>query len=402
MPGVEIHAQLLENLYDGDAAHPPAVGAGARDRAVRRARRSADPRGAAVAHAGDASRSRSARCSCRALAAFAAFQLGRLLFDARHARARRCSLLFGDAARADARRGDARAPRAAHADAARARATARIAGELEAARRIQVAMLPRADLFARRAALDLAAAMVPAREVGGDLYDFFRLDGRRLFFLIGDVAGKGLSASIFMAGRKALYKSTTLRHPTPTSARHVARRTREMSRDNPRNAVRHRCSRASSISKPATSNTATPGTTTRTASASARGFAASTDGDGPPLCVVDDFAYRGEHTSLDPRRALVLVTDGVTEAQIPHGEMYGRARVEAMLDALAAASAQARSDLVDALRADVLAFAARRGTRGRPHDPGVPVDCVDPATRLRRLAEGRAARWGRPRSRRAF
>ena len=47
--------------------------------------------------------------------------------------------------------------------------------------------------------------MTPAREVGGDLYDYFMLDDDRLFLLIGDVAGKGLSASIFMAVSKALY-----------------------------------------------------------------------------------------------------------------------------------------------------------------------------------------------------
>ena len=58
--------------------------------------------------------------------------------------------------------------------------------------------------------------MEPAREVGGDLYDFFMLDERRLFFSIGDVAGKGLSASIFMAVSKALYKSTTLRRRDAT------------------------------------------------------------------------------------------------------------------------------------------------------------------------------------------
>ena len=54
--------------------------------------------------------------------------------------------------------------------------------------------------------------MTPAREVGGDLYDYFMLDGDRLFFLVGDVAGKGLSASIFMAVSKALYKSVDAAH----------------------------------------------------------------------------------------------------------------------------------------------------------------------------------------------
>ena len=62
--------------------------------------------------------------------------------------------------------------------------------------------------------------MEPAREVGGDLYDFFRLDGRRLFFLIGDVAGKGLSASIFMAVSKALVQEhRAAPAATTTSAR---------------------------------------------------------------------------------------------------------------------------------------------------------------------------------------
>ena len=55
--------------------------------------------------------------------------------------------------------------------------------------------------------------MTPAREVGGDLYDFFLLGSDRLFFLVGDVAGKGVSASMFMAVSKALYKSTTLAQP---------------------------------------------------------------------------------------------------------------------------------------------------------------------------------------------
>ena len=74
--------------------------------------------------------------------------------------------------------------------------------------------------------------MVPAREVGGDLYDFFLLDEHRLFFLIGDVSDKGLPASIFMAVSKALYKSTTLReqagHRRIIRGEHPFRATMEM------------------------------------------------------------------------------------------------------------------------------------------------------------------------------
>jgi len=53
-----------------------------------------------------------------------------------------------------------------------------------------MAMLPRAELLADEPRVDLAATMLPAREVGGDLYDFFMLDARRLFFLVGDVAAR--------------------------------------------------------------------------------------------------------------------------------------------------------------------------------------------------------------------
>src|SRR5262249_17048379 len=91
-------------------------------------------------------------------------------------------------------------------------AAARLAGEFDAARRIQVGILPRAEsAFPAERRFEISASMEPAREVGGDLYDFFMLDDERLFFLVGDVSGKGLEASIFMAVSKALCKSAALR-----------------------------------------------------------------------------------------------------------------------------------------------------------------------------------------------
>ncbi|MFZ1536387.1 MAG: SpoIIE family protein phosphatase [Chromatiaceae bacterium] len=76
---------------------------------------------------------------------------------------------------------------------------ARVDGELRAANRIQASMLPRIfppDLDI--ANLDLYATMEPAKEVGGDFYDFYLLDDRRLCFCIGDVSGKGVPAALFM------------------------------------------------------------------------------------------------------------------------------------------------------------------------------------------------------------
>jgi serine phosphatase RsbU (regulator of sigma subunit) len=70
------------------------------------------------------------------------------------------------------------------------------------------------------------------REVGGDLYDFYRLDADRLVFLLGDVSGKGLPGSLFMAVSKSLYKSTALRRGAAVAAMMQEANT-EISRDNP-------------------------------------------------------------------------------------------------------------------------------------------------------------------------
>jgi sigma-B regulation protein RsbU (phosphoserine phosphatase) len=85
----------------------------------------------------------------------------------------------------------------------------RLEGELSAARGIQMSMLPKIfPAFPDRPEFDVHAMVKPAREVGGDFYDFFFIDQRRLCVLIGDVAGKGVPAAIFMAVSKALIKAT--------------------------------------------------------------------------------------------------------------------------------------------------------------------------------------------------
>ena len=80
----------------------------------------------------------------------------------------------------------------------------RIEKELQIARDIQRGMLPR-SFFQDRDDLDLFASMVPAREVGGDLYDYF-IQGEKLYFCIGDVSGKGIPASLVMATSMNLFR----------------------------------------------------------------------------------------------------------------------------------------------------------------------------------------------------
>jgi phosphoserine phosphatase RsbU/P len=87
----------------------------------------------------------------------------------------------------------------------------RMEGELSAARSIQMSLLPKVfPAFPERPEFDIHAVVRPAREVGGDFYDFFLIDQRRLCILISDVAGKGVPAALFMAVTKALIKATAL------------------------------------------------------------------------------------------------------------------------------------------------------------------------------------------------
>lgn len=83
--------------------------------------------------------------------------------------------------------------------------------ELSVAARIQLSILPRTfPAFPDRKDFDIYAEIIPAREVGGDLYDFFEIDEDRIGIAIGDVSGKGVPAAIFMAVTRTLLRATAL------------------------------------------------------------------------------------------------------------------------------------------------------------------------------------------------
>jgi len=87
----------------------------------------------------------------------------------------------------------------------------RIQSELRIARDIQAAMLPRIfPPFPGRTEFDIFALMEPAKEVGGDFYDFFLIDDKRLCVVVGDVSGKGVPAALFMAICKTLLKTEAM------------------------------------------------------------------------------------------------------------------------------------------------------------------------------------------------
>ncbi len=88
--------------------------------------------------------------------------------------------------------------------------------ELRIARRIQMAMLPEKAAGGPGEDYALAARLLPARAIGGDLYDHFVRDGR-LYFLVADVSGKGIPAALFMARAKAVFEAVAARDADPAS-----------------------------------------------------------------------------------------------------------------------------------------------------------------------------------------
>ena len=356
MPGTEIQAQLLENILDGTLLVRPdwapafetalfcLLGA-----LLVWATPGWRPASAALLSAG---------CLAAApVAAYIAFRWHRLVLDGATP-AVGLLALFGVLlllTLAETARNKRALERAMQAEREQ---SARMAGELGAARQIQMAFLPDATLLGNDTRIDIAATMVPAREVGGDLYDFFRLDERRLFILVGDVAGKGLAASIFMAVSKALYKSATLRAASADIGALMVEANAEVSRDNPQMLfvtafagvldldTGHLDYCNAGHENPFVVD---PG------GVSERRLA---DGGGPPLCAVDAFAYRGARDRLRPGELLCVISDGVTEALDRGGVLYGSVRARAALNAAVRDGASTAGAVIGALRRDVESFAA--------------------------------------------
>lgn len=91
----------------------------------------------------------------------------------------------------------------------------RIESELRIAREIQMGMVPKIfPPFPERDDVDLYAKLIPAKEVGGDLYDFF-IEGSKFYFIVGDVSGKGVPASLVMAVTCRLFRTVSAHFQTP-------------------------------------------------------------------------------------------------------------------------------------------------------------------------------------------
>jgi serine phosphatase RsbU (regulator of sigma subunit)/CHASE2 domain-containing sensor protein len=352
MPGSEIHAQLLENLFDQTWLMRPAwaprfelvvfvllglllVWATPRWK----------PRNAAMLAA--------ACVVLPALAAFALFHTQRQLYDAATS-GLALLVLFSVLLVLTLAEATRRRKSLERVVLAQRLEAAYIEGELEAAQRIQTGILPRADSLRDEARIEIAATMLPAREVGGDLYDFFHLDADRLFFLIGDVAGKGLSASMFMAISKSLLKSAALSRPDAAISDLMRTANAEVSRDNPEMyfvtvfaAILDLRTGALSYCNAGHDNPHV---------LDGHGGLARLDlGAGPPLCTVENFAYAAGSHRMQPGEIICLTTDGIADAQDPAGDRYGSDRLLRLLERLTAGRSTARA-VVDAVGDDVRTF----------------------------------------------
>lgn len=235
---------------------------------------------------------------------------------------------------------------------------ARVSGELAAARRIQLGSLPDAtQVLSGEQRVVMATLLEPAREVGGDLYDFFLVDKNRLCFVIGDVSGKGVPASMFMAVTKILAKSFAMRLGLGTAAV-VTAANQELVSENPEMLFVTLLIGVLDLESGALElvNAGHDAPWRIGSNGKFQQLVAPADAGGPPVCVIDDYDYTAQHLQLAPGDTLCMVTDGITEAMSHAGEGYGTARLEALLRAGPANSAPAQ--LLARIRADVATFVA--------------------------------------------
>jgi sigma-B regulation protein RsbU (phosphoserine phosphatase) len=252
--------------------------------------------------------------------------------------------------------------------------SARMEEELEAARQLQMSMVPTTfpQSTARRP-IEIFAMMEPAREVGGDLYDFYDLDDGTLCFFIGDVSGKGVASALFMARTKNVIRlvSRLLRGAdgsAPTPADIVTAVNRELCQDNvgmmfvtlffgmldPQTGDLRFTNAGHNPPYHLNGNGPTPVTACK----------------GRPLGVRDNSAYQTGRLTLAPGEEIYLYTDGVTEAANRNDEFFAEERLEAVLRDVAGHPASAIIKAVaDAIQSfadgapqsdDITALAIRR------------------------------------------
>ena len=198
--------------------------------------------------------------------------------------------------------------------------------ELEIARKMQLAFLPHD--FSHQVGVQLHGVTQPAREVGGDFYDFFRLDEHHLAVLVADVSGKGVPAAFFMAVSRTLMRAVSQFSTGPADC--LQRLNDLLAADNDEMmfvtlfyAVMD--TRSGDVSYGNAGHN--PPYVVR---GGGRVDMLPSLGD-MALAVMPQMPYTEGSLRLEPGDALFMYTDGVTEASSPEGDWYGEAQLERFL-----------------------------------------------------------------------
>jgi phosphoserine phosphatase RsbU/P len=204
----------------------------------------------------------------------------------------------------------------------------RMESELKIAREIQRSMVPQKfPPFPDRPEFDIFASLVPAREVGGDLYDFFFIDEDHLFFAIGDVSGKGVPAALFMAMTKTLLRGAASRMVTPGEI--LRRLNEELYRDN--DAVMFVTVFCGILNVRTGEIHYSNGGHELPYHLSGAGVRPLENPGGGALGIAEDAAYPSARVLLGSDESLFLYTDGVTEAVDAKGAFFTDQRLEQLL-----------------------------------------------------------------------
>ncbi|MEN8148604.1 MAG: SpoIIE family protein phosphatase [Planctomycetota bacterium] len=200
----------------------------------------------------------------------------------------------------------------------------KLESELRVARSLQLAMVPRDRAVDEGSRWEIAAALLPARAVGGDLYDYFPLDDGRLCFFVGDVSDKGVPAALFMVKTITLLRSEAPRLKDPAEI--LARVNYELAREN------DGCmfvTMVVGILDPATgvATVASAGHEFPVLGSPSRGTELVLIAGGPAMGVDLSARYTNQEVFLSPGDGLVLYSDGITEAFDEDGKPFGEVRL---------------------------------------------------------------------------
>lgn len=227
----------------------------------------------------------------------------------------------------------------------------RIRTELNLAQRIQVSMLPCIfPPYPNRTEFDIYASMEPAKEVGGDFYDFFLVDSNHLALVIADVSGKGIPAALFMVITKAMLKNSTQMGLSPSQI--LEKVNQQLCENNSEEMFV--TAWLGILDIPSGALTCANAGHEYPAIRRAGGqFELLHDRHGLALAAMPGMKYREYALDLAPGDWLFVYTDGVAEATRADGELFGTQR---MLDALNQVSPEHPAQLPGQLRKAIDAF----------------------------------------------